>query len=145
MPVELATRFEAKIEPEPNTGCWLWVASVNACGYGTIGVHGKSVLAHRVAWTLYRGEIPVGMCVLHICDTPPCVNPAHLFLGTPRDNAVDRQKKGRGDDGSHQTRKTHCPRGHAYTRENTHIHRNKRYCRACHRDDMRLRRREGRV
>lgn len=51
--------------------------------------------AHRFGWTLANGEIPPGMCVLHRCDNPPCVNPTHLFLGDRRDNAIDMIAKGR--------------------------------------------------
>lgn len=56
---------------------------------------GKTTLAHRVAWTLHRGEIPDGMCVLHKCDVRDCVNPEHLFLGTVHDNIRDMDAKKR--------------------------------------------------
>lgn len=67
-------------------------------GYGKIGegpVGGKTLNAHRLAYELYRGPIPDGMCVLHSCDTPPCVNPAHLHLGDRADNAKERDAKRR--------------------------------------------------
>ncbi len=92
----LARRFAAKFQPEPNSGCWLWVASVNGDGYGHIGIGGGRVeKAHRAAWLLYRGRIPDGVQVLHRCDTPPCVNPDHLFLGSNADNIKDKVSKGR--------------------------------------------------
>ncbi len=63
-------------------------------GYGRIR-HGNDTLAHRLAWKIYHGEIATGLCVLHKCDTPSCVNPAHLFLGTYSDNIADMDRKGR--------------------------------------------------
>lgn len=82
--------------PEPNTGCWLWCGTLNQNGYGKIlrRVHGE-VSAHRLFWTAHRGPIPDGLWVLHRCDTPACVNPAHLFLGTIQDNTYDMIAKGR--------------------------------------------------
>lgn len=93
-------RFEAKYCPEPNSGCWLWTAALlkpagRTLAYGTFKHAGRQTGAHRVAWTLYRGEIPAETCVLHRCDTPSCVNPAHLFLGTDVDNMRDKRAKGR--------------------------------------------------
>ena len=93
-------RFEDLFCPEPNTGCWLWVGAVNSTGYGHFKLNGKPQLAHRVSWQIYNGEIPGGggyhgTCVLHMCDTPVCVNPDHLFLGTAKDNNLDKVSKGR--------------------------------------------------
>ena len=81
---------------EPNSGCWLWNASVNQKGYGQFGWStGKSRLAHRAAWEIHFGPVPDGLCVLHKCDVPSCVNPNHLFLGTNADNKADCVAKGR--------------------------------------------------
>lgn len=83
--------------PEPNTGCWLWTRSLANGGYGTVSM-GRGAFrprAHRVAWELAHGPIPDNQCVLHKCDTPACINPDHLFLGTKRDNSVDMMRKGR--------------------------------------------------
>lgn len=88
----LADRFWAKVR-ETRT-CWLWTASTDSKGYGKIGVAGKTVAAHRVAWFLTYGEWPT-KDVLHHCDNPRCVRPSHLFLGTQLDNMRDMVSKGR--------------------------------------------------
>jgi len=75
--------------------CWEWRVARGAGGYGGICIKGKNYIAHRVAWLLFRGEIPNGLLVLHKCDNRRCVNPDHLFLGTHLDNARDKIAKGR--------------------------------------------------
>jgi hypothetical protein len=91
---DLIDRFWSRVD---KTGdCWLWTYCKNTCGYGVFGVGtGKHVLAHRAAWTYTNGDIPKGLSVLHKCDNPICVRPAHLFLGTQRDNVRDMWRKGR--------------------------------------------------
>lgn len=69
--------------------CWEWNGTTTH-GYGHIQVRGKNARAPRVAWRILYGEIPHGLCVLHLCDTRACVNPTHLYLGTYRDNCWDR-------------------------------------------------------
>lgn len=80
----------------PWTGCWIWQRSTFDSGYGQASVDQKNWRAHRLSWTLANGSIPEGSCVLHRCDTPGCVNPEHLWLGTNSDNNKDREVKGRG-------------------------------------------------
>lgn len=79
--------------------CWLWTAHTNNKGYGMIGIKTDGrfhkALSHRVSWELQNGPIPKGMKILHRCDTPRCVNPAHLFVGTMKDNTDDMVAKGR--------------------------------------------------
>lgn len=92
----LKDRFELKIERIPECGCWIWMDLTSANNrYGHIRINDKKVAAHRLSWELYNGSIPDGLCVLHRCDTPSCVNPYHLFLGTQKDNAIDRENKNR--------------------------------------------------
>jgi len=78
--------------------CWIWTAARNdEEGYGVLKVPGvkELVRAHVYSWALHNGEKPCGLWVLHHCDNPPCVNPAHLFVGTHQDNIDDMVSKGR--------------------------------------------------
>lgn len=112
--------FESKFTPEPMSGCWLWDSPRNdrfGYGYYRNRKNRKILAAHRLAWSLYRGPIPDGICVLHKCDTPACVNPDHLFLGTRADNNRDMNSKNRGNN---QT-KTHCKAGHSLDGSNLFI------------------------
>lgn len=86
--------------------CWIWNASQIPTGYGRFKSKTitNSGYAHRASWLIYNGEIPPGMCVLHKCDNPSCVNPKHLFLGTMTDNMRDRDNKGRTHRGQRHTR-----------------------------------------
>jgi hypothetical protein len=81
--------------------CWNWSGSKNALGYGRLFISKtKAVMAHRFSWEIHQGQIPKGLLVLHRCDTPSCVRPDHLFLGTSKDNSQDMVKKIRNKRGT---------------------------------------------
>lgn len=75
--------------------CWLWGGAKKGRGYGHIRLGGHWFTVHRVSYEIAFGPIPPRMRVLHRCDTPACVNPGHLFLGTAKDNTDDARAKGR--------------------------------------------------
>lgn len=93
---EVHWRFLCKVHK--TSTCWLWLAGINKGGYGVFKYRGARILAHRMAWILFRGFIPRGKDVLHNCpggDNPACVNPTHLWLGIDADNVADKVAKGR--------------------------------------------------
>jgi len=94
-PTTAEERFFAKVDKEHASGCWLWTAGTSSDGYGRFSENCRGVNAHRWSWQFHFGRIPNGLLVLHSCDVPRCVNPEHLFLGTPADNCHDMVDKGR--------------------------------------------------
>ena len=77
------------------SSCWEWIGSIQPkTGYGQFYLN-KNINCHRASWILHKGEIPKGLCVLHICDNRKCCNPKHLWLGTHKDNSRDMMRKKR--------------------------------------------------
>lgn len=88
-------RFWAKVKFAPPDQCWEWIASRDRWGYGWF----QKTRAHTFSWSIHYGVKSPQLCVLHKCDNPACVNPAHLFLGTQLDNLKDCVIKGRNPHG----------------------------------------------
>lgn len=93
-PSDIETRFWSKVDTSGD--CWLWTSTKYPNGRGQFKVANKNLKAYRVAYELEYGPIPEGLQVLHHCDNPSCVRPAHLFVGTCADNQADMTRKGRG-------------------------------------------------
>src|SRR6185312_10945036 len=126
----LLERFETKFIPEPNTGCWLWTGTLHRGGYGKMG-RGRATdgvdYAHRISWELFRGPIPIGLTIDHLCRVRCCVNPDHLEPVTLDINS----RRGTGLMATNLA-KTHCPRGHPYDRvAHTGKYAGRRKCSVC--------------
>lgn len=123
----IGERFLEKVDRRGEDDCWLWLAGTSAGGYGLFFNKGR-IMAHRFSYQLHRGTIPQGLRVCHSCDNPPCVNPKHLWLGTPKDNTQDMMNKGRF---VCRKRVSKCKRGHDLSIYGMPRDDGQRYCRKC--------------
>ena len=87
-------RFHKQYTRSVESRCWIWNGG-EARGYGQFWANGRCITSHRFSWIIENGDIPKGMYVLHRCDVKRCCNPAHLFIGTAKDNSQDMVRKGR--------------------------------------------------
>lgn len=93
MTKEFSERFWQKVEKTDT--CWNWTGA-KTNGYGVIGTRRSTIeKAHRISYMMHKGDFQQNLCVCHTCDNPACVNPDHLFIGSHKDNAIDKIAKGR--------------------------------------------------
>ena len=81
-----------EVEGPLDTPCWEWQKCLNSKGYGQLSYNRISYLAHRVSYCVFKGIIPINLMILHKCDAPACCNYEHLYIGTAKDNANDRER-----------------------------------------------------
>lgn len=125
-------RFLNRIQVSENR-CWLWTSTLNNKGYARLGMYKRLVLVHRWTYILFKGVIPANLELDHLCRNPRCINPNHLEPVTHQENNL----RGNTQSAIH-AKKTHCPQGHPYDEENTHIDkRGRRECRVCKREKAR--------
>lgn len=133
------TAIDPRIQPIPETGCWIWTSTTDIKGYCQVSREGgtKKTYAHRMVWERLRGPIPPGLHIDHMCRVRCCVNPDHLRVVTPAQNALENSV---GFAARHAA-KTSCPKcGDAYTvmKPPTNGHRGKwRRCRRCANENVR--------
>ena len=123
--MSLSEKLLANIKVDAQ-GCFLWQKAIGTCGYGKIRVDKHDWIAHRLAYEVWRGPIPPGLCVCHECDIRRCINPAHLFLGTPKDNISDARTKGRLAFGDRNGSHTHPEKRARGERNGSRLHPEKR-------------------
>lgn len=99
IPQKYKDRFLSRVKSGGVIECWPWILGLDHYGYGQFSIGTKKIKAHRMAYELAKGPIPIGLCVLHECDNPKCCNPSHLTTGTHKLNseqAVMRDRVSRG-------------------------------------------------
>jgi hypothetical protein len=129
-PSSAVDRFWSKVDQSGGPdACWIWTGWRSSKGYGRSRSVGRWLFAHRVSWELANGPIPSGLLVCHHCDNPPCVNPAHLFVGTNSDNMRDCISKGRNGACTHPERVARGSRHSSVTHPEL-VQRGSSHCRA---------------
>ncbi len=124
---ELKNRLESRIKISKN-GCWNYTRYKSVKGYGKLSAWGKMHLAHRVSYIVFRGEIPKGLFLDHLCRNPSCINPNHLEIVTNQENLL----RGMGI-AAINSRKTHCINGHKLSGKNLRMKKGRlgRICKKC--------------
>lgn len=127
----LLERIEEKISREPMSGCWIWTGALSGGGYAQAGINRKTVYVHRLAYEAFRGCVPAGQTIDHLCRVRCCVNPWHMEAVSPRENVL------RGVSAPAMlARKTHCKYGHLLSGPNLYLmpRGQGRQCRKCRYD-----------
>ena len=144
----LEERFWAKVQPEPNTGCWFWLGATVAGGYGHLGRGRReegNIRAHCLSWEIAQGPIPAGLVLHHRCDVSSCCNPQHMVAISQSEHMRlhSTHKKGGDAYAVRQKARLTCSRGHVYDIQTTYYYYVKsegytsRRCRTCNREYLR--------
>ena len=123
---EVVERFMSKISFFHHDSCWEWVGSLTN-GYGRFSIGKNGYRAHRISFLKEKKNLPEGAHICHTCDNRKCVNPSHLYAGSPTTNMRDRSVRGRNP----MLNKKVCKRGHVFNFENTYNYNGRRFCRSC--------------
>jgi hypothetical protein len=129
MTYQYLAQFEKYVMPVTESGCWIWLGYISENGYGRFSPKWKvaPLYAHRASYEIYKGSIPYGLTVDHLCRVRCCVNPDHLEVVTQHENLR------RGTAWLYNKNKTHCKQGHTFSPENTRHKNNRRICIECER------------
>jgi hypothetical protein len=121
-------RFFSHVDKNGPGGCWLWIGGVANNGYSKFWDEGHFISGHRFSYEHFKGPIPKGMCIDHLCNIRNCVNPEHMIVATNAENILRSTGPA-----AKNALKTHCPKGHPYDASNTYAMNDGRgrACRTC--------------